>query len=992
MDKNNFNILIVHYNTPKLTECLVKSINKFVGTDCHVYIFDNSDKKPFTYKQSNLTILDNTHGEIINFDKWLEKYPQRFQTKAKMNNFGSAKHAYTIEKCFDLIPGNFVLMDSDILLKQDISKFVNDNYVSCGEIFKTTVVKSRVLPFICYINVELCKKYGIHFFDEKRMNGLYAGKYPESYDTGASFLEDITKTKAPFLTIKLDSYIEHFKAGSWLSESNALHKAKRTEEEWLETNKKYYFNSDIVVSLTTHGERVKHIQPALKSLLKQTIKPYKIVVTLSDADYAKIPSNIISFMNEHKIETITCEKDLGPHTKYYFAMQKYRNNPIVTVDDDIVYDNNLLELLLKGYNKFPNCVSANRVHKIKYNTDGTPIDYMKWQIQYKDEYMKPSFDLFATGVGGVLYPPNILDIDGVLREDIDKSFFADDVYLKWRENELGVQVVYTGNGKSLNGKEVSNAAVKSSGLALVNNLKNRNDVYIEQLGLRKKIVKNKRVIYTCITGNYEALVPLTNRQSDFDYVCFTDNSGLTSDFWELRPVPQELLKLSCVKQQRIIKICPHRYLPDYDESIWIDGAVDVLSDPNKFIEKFCSDSNKSVFIRKHPSRNCIYTEGLTCIKLRKDKAVIVNPQLDKYRKENFPRNFGLAETNIIYRKHKNPYCVKLMDLWAIELLNGSHRDQLSFNYALWKTGSDGFKYLETNLVRGTYFKWYSSHNRRAITSSEKKKSVSIPVSSNLSVAKKNQGKKTVIVNNRTRRYAPIQTSKKNEKRVTVSSKRYGTSKNIAAQQISRVFGIPLHGSKSSYEPIKVETVRNTVKFKTVKQVNIVERKVIDAPKQTKVKFKPTVRNNWKKFETSNTPKQIKITSKPIVKPNIQKNKTGETPKPMPRVNPIVFKTPTDLVMSGLCGRYVPPVEIKVQKKVEKSKKTTPVVTQTNETTKSKPVNITVSSPTKVKENKQSQVILKQGTRVLSRRVDNISKKKIEMNNKRKMSKKGGFFR
>ena len=266
------------------------------------------------------------------------------------------------------------------------------------------------------------------------------------------------------------------------------------------------------------------------------------------------------------------------------------------------------------------------------------------------------------------------------------------------------------------------------------------------------------------------------------------------------------------------------------------------------------------------------------------------------------------------------------------------------------------------------------------------------MSSNLSVAKKNQSKKTVVVNNRTRRYAPIRASKENEKRVTVSSKRYGTSKNIAAQQISRVFGIPLHGSKSSYKPIKVETVRNTVKFKTVKQVGVVERKVIDAPKQTNVKFKPTVRNNWKKFETSNTSKQIKITSKPIVKPNIQKNKTGETPKPMPRVNPIVFKIPTDLVMSGLGGRYVPPVEIKIQKKVEKSKKTTPVVTQTNETTKSKPVNITVSSPTKVKENKQSQVILKQGTRVLSRRVDNISKKKIEMNNKRKMSKKGGFFR
>ena len=61
------NILIVHYNTPKLTECLVKSINKFVGTNCNIYIFDNSDKLRFTYSQENLTIFDNTHGQIINF-------------------------------------------------------------------------------------------------------------------------------------------------------------------------------------------------------------------------------------------------------------------------------------------------------------------------------------------------------------------------------------------------------------------------------------------------------------------------------------------------------------------------------------------------------------------------------------------------------------------------------------------------------------------------------------------------------------------------------------------------------------------------------------------------------------------------------------------------------------------------------------------------------------------------------------------------------------
>ena len=67
------NIVIVHYNTPLLTECLVRSINLFVK-DANVYVFDNSDKYPFTASFDNVTLLDNTRGAIINFDKWLEEY------------------------------------------------------------------------------------------------------------------------------------------------------------------------------------------------------------------------------------------------------------------------------------------------------------------------------------------------------------------------------------------------------------------------------------------------------------------------------------------------------------------------------------------------------------------------------------------------------------------------------------------------------------------------------------------------------------------------------------------------------------------------------------------------------------------------------------------------------------------------------------------------------------------------------------------------------
>ena len=349
-------------------------------------------------------------------------------------------------------------------------------------------------------------------------------------------------------------------------------------------------------------------------------------------------------------------------------------------------------------------------------------------------------------------------------------------------------------------------------------------------------VKKKRVIYTCITGGYEMLAPLTNRQSDFDYVCFTDNSGQTSSFWELRPIPDELSGLSSVKQQRLIKICPHRYLPEYDESLWIDGSIDVISNPNTFIDKYCSDKDKSVFIRKHPSRNCIYSEGLACLKLKKDTSGNINPQLERYKKEGFPKSFGLVESNIVYRKHNDPYCIKLMDMWAIELLNGSHRDQLSFNYALWKVGNNGFKYLASNLIRGGCFKWYVAHNRnKYINSSEKKKLLPSKEPASLSITKKNKNTKAI----NTSKNKPLVTSSQIQKQTHASITVHNTGLVISG--LGRKFVQPTNIVNEKTKTIDKPKVVSPTKPKTVKitknkPVNIVQQKPVEVITEKKPKI------------------------------------------------------------------------------------------------------------------------------------------------------------
>ena len=58
---------------------------------------------------------------------------------------------------------------------------------------------------------------------------------------------------------------------------------------------------------------------------------------------------------------------------------------------------------------------------------------------------------------------------------------------------------------------------------------------------------------------------------------------------------------------------------------------------------------------------------------------------NKYQKEKFPDNNGLVDNSLIIRKHNEKKNIFLMEEWWKEIKNYSHRDQLSFNYAMWKT-------------------------------------------------------------------------------------------------------------------------------------------------------------------------------------------------------------------------------------------------------------------------------------------------------------------
>ena len=219
----------VNFNTQDFTEHLIRSINKFVP-DAVITVFDNSDKVPFTNTFTNVSVLDNTKSQLIDFDKFIKKYPMRMRSDGHWNKWASAKHCYTIQHCMDIFDDGFFLLDSDCLLKKDCSALVTTQHAYAGQVILQDNNIERVCPYVCYINTKMCKERGLKFFDDKWMHGLHTG-IGDKYDTGAAF--HIHTKDQPRLLIDVEEYMVHYGHASWVS---SLHNKNRKKEDFF---KKY---------------------------------------------------------------------------------------------------------------------------------------------------------------------------------------------------------------------------------------------------------------------------------------------------------------------------------------------------------------------------------------------------------------------------------------------------------------------------------------------------------------------------------------------------------------------------------------------------------------------------------------------------------------------------------------------------------------------------------------------------------------------------------
>ena len=194
------------------------------------------------------------------------------------------------------------------------------------------------------------------------------------------------------------------------------------------------------------------------------------------------------------------------------------------------------------------------------------------------------------------------------------------------------------------------------------------------------------------------------------YVIFTDAVRQTcyQDGWEIRPL---LFKHEdSARMARFHKTNSDLVLPDTDVTIWIDGTQRIKTDADLAALAKSVLANRSIATFRHPVRSCVYEELRACISYRKDLAAVMTTQVERYRKEGYPPNNGLVETACVIRKHTERV-KKFNELWWHEIKNGSKRDQLSFNYAVWRLGID-YQIIPGKRTNSHFFQFMPHVNMR----------------------------------------------------------------------------------------------------------------------------------------------------------------------------------------------------------------------------------------------------------------------------------------
>ncbi|MEI8273793.1 MAG: hypothetical protein WCG08_14350, partial [Paludibacter sp.] len=241
--------------------------------------------------------------------------------------------------------------------------------------------------------------------------------------------------------------------------------------------------SDVIVSLTSFGHRVNDSAPyAIYTLFTQKQLPNRIILFLDHDNWnsTNIPA-LLQKLQQSGLEIMFCE-DIRPYKKLIPAMRLFPQNTIITVDDDVYYNDATLSELMEAYeNSDKKSVICHWAYMAEQR-NGKFVPVSKWK---DSKYGNSQSFHFPVGQDGVLYPPQIFDEEMFKSDIFMKLCTNDDVWFWIQEYRCKVKVLLIQDSSKHKSSFVNTldqwVPTKKSALLYLNVIEGRNDINLKNL-------------------------------------------------------------------------------------------------------------------------------------------------------------------------------------------------------------------------------------------------------------------------------------------------------------------------------------------------------------------------------------------------------------------------------------------------------------------------------------------------------------------------------
>ena len=169
----------------------------------------------------------------------------------------------------------------------------------------------------------------------------------------------------------------------------------------------------VIITMTSWKKRIENSNKALEILLMNTYIPNKVILNLAIEEFPKktkeLPRNILNLFKFNNFEIFWVKKNNNVFKKLIPTLNRFKNDLIITTDDDVLYPYDFIEKILKLYIKngsnkpmsFGSKYSDWKIGNIKINSHygaGSIVKYEYFGKKLDELYKETTENLINNGI------------------------------------------------------------------------------------------------------------------------------------------------------------------------------------------------------------------------------------------------------------------------------------------------------------------------------------------------------------------------------------------------------------------------------------------------------------------------------------------------------------------------------------------------------------------------------------------------------------------